>query len=246
MKKFNVSCSVLANIFSEGIEAENKTEAFQKFKEMFEGCNFVDWAEWNSDVEITESIDYSEKLNDVLKKMGLSDEYKVSNMSEVVYTHSDFTILSVNFKVLDKKGSEIATSGKVFFVVFCNGELFLPIKKSLGTNYEISFNYMNNDGVDTPSEMNLTKVFFTNGEETLAYTHSYKFLTFQYNGEPTLLGQRVDYITKKVGIEGLYVTNSDDYDLELTSSDKKIDFSASYNTKSSFIPERLTKIEAII
>ena len=25
MKKFNVSCSVLANIFSEGIEAENKT-----------------------------------------------------------------------------------------------------------------------------------------------------------------------------------------------------------------------------
>ena len=246
MKKFNVSCSVLANIFSEGIEAENKTEAFQKFKEMFEGCNFVDWAEWNSDVEITESIDYSEKLNDVLKKMGLSDKYKVSNMSEVVYTHSNFTILSVNFKVLDKKGSEIDTSGKVFFVVFSNGELFLPIKKSLGTNYEISFNYMNDGGVDTPSEMNLTKVFFTNGEETLAYTHSYKFLTFKHHGEPTLLGQRVDYIVKNVGIEELYVTNSDDYDLELTSSDKKIDFSASYNTKSSFIPERLTKIEAII
>ena len=249
MKKFNVSCSVLANIFSEGIEAENKTEAFQKFKEMFEGCNFVDWAEWNSDVEITESIDYSEKLNDVLKKMGLSDKYKVSNMSEVVYTHSNFTILSVNFKVLDKKGSEIATSGKVFFVVFSNGELFLPIKKSLGTNYEISFNYMNDGGVDTPSEMNLTKVFFTNGEDVLAYvpTSTNGFFTmYEEQGVPTSLGKRVDYIIKKTGIEGLYVTNSSDYDLELTSSDKKIDFSASYNTKSSFIPERLTKIEAII
>lgn len=249
MKKFNVSGSVLATIFSEGIEAENKEEAIQKFKDMFEGCNFVDWAKWEEDIEVTESIDYIEKLNDVLKKMGLSNKFKASNMSEVVYTHSNFTILSSNFIVLSHKGEKIGVSGNVFFVVFSNGELFLPINQSLGTNHEISFNYMDNDGINTLFEENLTKVFFANGEEVLAYVPVREkgfFVKYEDKGVPTFLGKRFNYIIKRTGIEGLYITKSSIYDLELTSSDKKIDFSASYKSEHDYIPERLTKIESII
>ena len=249
MKKFNVSGSVLATIFSEGIEAENKEEAIQKFKDMFEGCNFVDWAKWEEDIEVTESIDYIEKLNDVLKKMGLSNKFKASNMSEVVYTHSDFTILSSNFIVLSHKGEKIGVSGNVFFVVFSNGELFLPINQSLGTNHEISFNYMDNDGINTLFEENLTKVFFANGEEVLAYVPVREkgfFTKYEDKGVPTFLGKRVNYIIKKTGIERLYITSSSCYGLKLTSSDKKFDFSASYESPNDYIPESLTKIESII
>ena len=247
MKKFNVSGSVLATIFSEGIEAENKEEAIQKFKDMFEGCNFVDWAKWEEDIEVTESFDYIEKLNDVLKKMGLSNKFKASNMSEVVYAHSGFTILSSNFTVLSHKGEKIGVSGNVFFVVFSNGELFLPINQSLGTNYEISFNYMDNDDINTLFEKNLTKVFFSDGEDLLAYVPVMEIFTkYEYKGVPTLLGKRVNYIIKKTGIEGLYITKSSVYGLELTSSDKKFDFSASYKSANDYIPERLTKIESII
>ena len=151
--------------------------------------------------------------------------------------------------MLNHNGEQIATSGDVFFIVFDNGELFLPIKQSFfGNGYDISFNYMS-ENKEVPFEKNLTKVFFSDGEDVLAYvpTSTNGFFTmYEEQGVPTSLGKRVDYIIKKTGIEGLYVTNSSDYDLELTSSDRKIDLSASYKSENDYIPEMLTKIEAII
>lgn len=246
-KKFNVEGTVLTNIFANGIEAENQEEAIKKFKEKLESCDFVDWTDWH-DIEVSEVFDYSERVNKVLKKMGLDNQYKVLNMPEIVYDYGDFSLLSVQFKVLINE-IPIATSGKVFFIVFDNGELFLPIKQSFfGNGYDISFNYMS-ESKDVPFEKNLTKAFFTDGEDVLAYvpTSTNGFFTmYEEQGVPTSLGKRVNYIIKKTGIEGLYVTNSSDYDLELTSSDKKIDLSASYKSENDYIPERLTKIESII
>lgn len=247
-KKFNLEGTVLTNIFANGIEAENQEEAIKKFKEKLESCDFVDWTDWH-DIEVSEAVDYSERVNKVLKKMGLDNQYKVLNMPEIVYDYGDFALLSVHFKVLNHNGKQIATSGDVFFIVFDNGELFLPIKQSFfGNGYDISFNYMSKNK-EVPFEKNLTKVFFSDGEDVLAYvpTSTNGFFTmYEEQGVPTSLGKRVDYIIKKTGIEGLYVTNSSDYDLELTSSDRKIDLSASYKSENDYIPERLTKIEAII
>lgn len=248
MKKFNVQGTVLANIVANGIEAENKEKAIEKFKNMFEQNNLVDWTDWHNDIEVRETVDYTDRVNKVLKKMGLDNQYKVSNMPEIVYDYGDFSLLSVHFKVLVNE-IPMATSGNVFFIVFDNGELFLPIKQSFfGNGYDISFNYMSENN-DVPFINNLTKVFFTDGEDVLAYVPKIKngfFTMYEEQGVPTSLGKRVSYIIKKTGIEGLYVTNSSDYDLELTSSDKKIDLSASYKSENDDVPERLTKIESII
>ena len=249
-KKFNVQGTVLANIVANGIEAESKEEAIEKFKNIFEQSNLVDWTDWHNDIEVREAVDYAEKVNNVLKKMGLDNQYKVLNVPEIVYDYGDFLLLSVNFNVLNN-GRKIAISGDVFFIVFDNGELFLPIKQSPfvdGYVYQISFNYMS-ECKNVPFEKNLTKVLFSDGEDVLAYvpTSAIGFFTmYEEQGVPTSLGKRVNYIIKKTGIEGLYVTNSGDYDLELTSSDKKIDFSASYESETDYIPLRLTKIESII
>ena len=251
-KKFNVQGTVLANIVANGIEAENKEEAIEKFKNMFERSDLVDWTDWHNDVEAREAVDYAEKVNNVLKKMGLDKQYKVLNMPEIVYDYNYFLLLSVPFKVL-YNGRQIGTSGEVFFIVFDNGELFLPIKQSPfvdGYGYQISFNYMS-ECKNVKFEKNLTKVLFSDGEDVLAFvpvpsSKNGYFTTYEEKGVATSLGKRVNYIIKKTGIEGLCVANSDDYDLELTSSDKKIDFSASYKSENDYIPERLTKIEAII
>ena len=61
MKKFNVSGVVLANVFANGIEANTKEEAIEKYKNMFESKDFVDWADWH-DIDADEAIDYSEKV----------------------------------------------------------------------------------------------------------------------------------------------------------------------------------------
>lgn len=246
-KKFNVEGTVLTNIFARGIEAESQEDAIKKFKEKLESCDFVDWTDWH-DIEVSEVVDYSERVNKVLKKMGLDSQYKVLDIPEIVYDYDSFSLFSVNFKVLNQKGEQIATSGDVFFIVFPNGGgLFLPIKQSCFGN-DISFNYMK-ESKDVPFEKNLTKVLFTDGEDVLAYvpTKSNGFFTmYVQKGVSTSLGKRFDYIVKKTGMEGLYVTKSSDYDLELTSSDRKIDLSASYKSENDYIPERLTKIEAII
>lgn len=247
-KKFNVQGTVLANIIANGIEANTPEEAVKIFKDKFESLGIVDWTDWHKDIEASEVIDYSERVNKVLKKMGLDNEYKVMNMPEIVYDYGDFALLSVHFKVLNN-GAQIAISGEVFFIVFDNGELFLPIKQSFfGDGYDISFNYMS-ESKDVPFEKNLTKVLFSDGEDVLAYvpTSTIGFFTmYEDQGVPTSLGKRVHYIIKKTGVEGLYITKSDDYELNLTSSDKKIDFSASYKSENDYIPERLTKIESII
>lgn len=250
-KKFNVQGTVLANIVANGIEAESKEEAIKIFKEKFENLGIVDWTDWNKDIEASDVIDYSERINKVLKKMGLDNQYKVLNMPEIVYDYGDFSLFSVDFNVLANNVFPFSTSRKVFFIVFDNGELFLPITQSSFVDryvYEISFNYMS-ECKNVPFEKNLTKVFFTDGEDVLAYvpTSTIGFFTmYEDQGVPTSLGKRVHYIIKKTGVEGLYITKSDDYELNLTSSDKKIDFDASYKSENDYIPERLTKIESII
>ena len=83
-KKFNLEGTVLTNIFANGIEAENQEEAIKKFKEKLESCDFVDWTDWH-DIEVSEAVDYSDRVNKVLKKMGLDNQYKVLNMPEIVY-----------------------------------------------------------------------------------------------------------------------------------------------------------------
>jgi hypothetical protein len=248
-KKFNVQGTVLANIVANGIEAENKEEAIEKFKNIFEQSDLVDWTDWYNDIEVREAVDYADMVNKILKKMGLDYKYKVLNIPEIVYDYGDFSLFSVNFKVLSD-GRQIAISGEVFFIVFDTGELFLPINQSFFADgyYSISFNYMS-ESKNVPFKENLTKVFFTDGEDVLAYvpTASNGFFTmYEQKGVPTSLGKRVNYIIKKIGIEVMYVTNSSDYDLELKSLDKKIDFRASYKSENDYIPERLTKIESII
>lgn len=255
-KYFNVQGTVLANIVKNGIQAESKEEAIEQFKNMFERSDLVDWTDWRNDIEAIEAFDYTDRINKVLKKMGLDTQYKALNMPELVYDYGDFALFSVYFNVLVKE-KPIATSGKVFFIVFENGELFLPIKQSsykfinisnFGGGYDISFNYMS-ENKEVPFVRNLTKVFFTDGEDVLAYvpksTNGF-FTMYEEQGVPTSLGKRVNFIINKTGIEGLYVANSSVYDLELTSSDKNIDFSASYKSENDYIPERLTKIESII
>jgi len=53
-KKFNVQGTVLANIVANGIEANSKEEAIEKFTLMVESNRLVDWVDWH-DIEASET-----------------------------------------------------------------------------------------------------------------------------------------------------------------------------------------------
>ena len=82
-KQFNVQGTVLANIFVNGIEANTPEEAVKIFKDKFESLGIVDWTDWHKDIEVSEVIDYTEKVNKKKKKMGLNlNNHKSSNLQE--------------------------------------------------------------------------------------------------------------------------------------------------------------------
>lgn len=233
MKKFNVSGVVLANIFANGIEANSKEEAINKMKEMLENNRFVDWTDWH-DIDVSEVIDYSEKVREVLKIMGHSD-YKVIGVPEIVFEYDGFGLFTV---MVDCGNS----SGKVFFIELDNGEIYLPVVQRCTSM--ISLNYMCND---KPFEENLNKVFFSNGKKIVFFVPKVKaFASFEDDGIKSLFGQRIQFIIEKTGLDEWTVNTSDVFSLELTSADKNIDLDAEYENPLDIVPCRLTKIESII
>ena len=237
MKKFNVSGVVLANVFANGIEANTKEEAIEKYKNMFESKDFVDWADWH-DIDADEAIDYSEKVIDVLKRMELDGTYKVSGVPEIVFDCGDFLLFSVNFE-----SSLYPTIRNVYFIVM-NGtnEVFLPVVQ--GYNSIISFNYMCGN---KPFKDNLNKVFFSNGKDVLLYVPELdEFAPIVKNGTRTVLGNRINYIIEKANVNELNIVRSSVLSIVLTSNNKKIVLTAEYDSEVDEVPSRLTKIESII
>ena len=237
MKKFNVSGVVLANVFANGIEANTKEEAIEKYKNMFESKDFVDWADWH-DIDAEEAIDYAEKVSDVLKRMEIDCTYKVSGVPEIVFDCGDFLLFSVNFE-----SSIYPTIRNVYFIVMDGtNEVFLPVVQ--GYNSIISFNYMCGD---KPFKDNLNKVFFSNGKDILLYVPALdEFAPLEKKGTKTVLGNRINYILKKANVNQLSIVSSNELSIVMTSNNKKIVLNAEYDSEFDEIPYRLTKFESII
>lgn len=234
-KKFNVAGTVLANIFVNGIEANTPEEAIKKLKEKLESCDFVDWTDWH-DIDVSEVIDYTEKVNDVMRKMGILNSHKVVSIPEVVFEYEDFYLFSVNIEYC-------FVNSVLYFIVMKNdNEVYLPICKN--DTQLLYFNYMPND---KPFEDNLDKVFFSNGTKVIwSKPKSKEFITIEDDGVKTIIGSRLQFIMEKTGITELNINFSDAFSLSLTSEDKKCDLDAEYPTPIDYIPCRLTKIESII
>jgi len=232
-RKFNVEGTVLANIFVNGIEANRPEEAIKIFEEKFENLGIVGWTDWRKDIEVSEVIDYSEKVNDVLKRMGLDGTYKVSGVPEIVFEYDEFTIFSARFECLLN----------VYFIVFKGtNEVFLPVLQR--DNSFISFSYMCGD---KPFKDNLNKVFFSNGKDVLLYVPELdEFELLEQNGTKTVFGNRINYIIEKSNVNELNIVSSDVLSIVLTSNNKKIILNAEYESEVDTIPYRLNKIESII
>ena len=236
-KQFNVQGTVLANIFVNGIEANTPEEAVKIFKDKFESLGIVDWTDWHKDIEVSEVIDYTEKVNNVMRKMGLNlNHHKVVSIPEIVFEYADFYLFSVNIEYC-------LGNGVLYFIVMKNdNEVYLPICKN--DTPLLSFNYMFND---KPFEDNLDKVFFSNGTMVIwSNPKSKEFITIEDDGVKTIIGSRLQFIREKTGITELNINSSDVFSLSLTSEDKKCDLDAEYSSPIDYIPCRLTKIESII
>lgn len=240
MAKYNVSGVVHANIFWNGIEAETQEEAIKKLKDMLETCEFVDWTDWH-DIEVSEVLDYSKKVNDVLESLGLSDCYKAAGIPEIVYDYKDFDLFAVRLEnLVDTKEKPI--SGNVYFIVK-DGDVYLPFNQGFAYNKVISFNYMN--GAE-PFEKNLKKVFFSNGNKTISFSDNGDFKVLTDGGAKTMLGRRIQYIIAASGVCELYVTRESDEHIELATLDGKFSLVADYEKDYDDVPSQLTKIEHII
>ena len=235
-KQFNVEGTVLANIFVNGIEANTPEEAVKIFKDKFESLDIVDWTDWH-DIDVSEVIDYTEKVNDVMRKMGLNlNHHKVVSIPEIVSEYADFYLFSVNIEYY-------FGNGVLYFIVMKNdNEVYLPICKN--DTPLLSFDYMCND---KPFEDNLSKVFFSNGTMVIwSKPNSKEFITIEDDGVKSIIGSRLQFIREKTGITELNINSSDVFSLSLTSEDKNCDLDAEYSTPIDYIPCRLTKIESII
>lgn len=236
-KKFNVQGTVLANIVANGIEANTPEEAVKIFKDKFESLGIADWTDWHKDIEVSEVIDYTEKVNNVMRKMGLNlNHHKVVSIPEIVFEYADFYLFSVNIEYC-------LGNGVLYFIVMKNdNEVYLPVIQRCTSM--LSLDYMCND---KPSEENLNKVFFSNGKTVIwSKPNSKEFITIEDDGIKTIIGSRLQFIMEKTGITELNINSSDVFSLSLTSEDKNCDLDAEYSTPIDYIPCRLTKIESII
>lgn len=236
-KKFNVQGTVIANIVANEIEANTPEDAINIFKGKFESLGIVEWTVGYKNIEVSEAIDYTEKVKDVMRKMGLNlNHQKVVSVPEIVLEYADFYIFSV-------KVEYCLGNGVLYFIVMKNNnEVYLPICKD--DTPSLSFDYMCND---KPFEDNLYKVYFSNGTKVIwSKPSSKEFITIEDNGVKTLIGRRLQFIREKTGIAELHINSSDGFSLSLTSKDKKCDLVVDYRAPFDYIPCRLAKIESII
>lgn len=236
-KKFNVQGTVLANIVANGIEANTPEEAIKIFKDKFESLGIADWTDWDKNIKVFETFDYSEAVNHVMRKIGLNlNHHKVVSIPEIVFEYFDFYIFSVKLECW--LGARVL----YFIVMKNNNEVYLPVCKNQTSL--LSLDYMRND---KPFEDNLDKVFFSNGRTTIWLNPKSKdFITIEDDGIKTIIGRRLQYIMGKTGITELHINSSDVFSLSLTSEDKICDLDAEYSSPIDYIPYRLTKIESII
>lgn len=239
-KKFNVQGTVLANIAANGIEAENKEEAIEKFTLMVESNSLFDWVDWHN-IEASENIDYTSQVNAALYNSGYG--VKVVEMpKQVVEGTPEITNMIGKVEFWRCK----LNNGKNI-VVFIRGEkVFLPCNP---LNYFLVFDSDCCDAnkIKSPNDVFCYYWLSNNDVYTIAKDGTFMCI-YNTNGNKysSIFGQRLSNVRKHIE-DDVYVIRSSAYELNLGSvSETNVSYDAYFKESLDDVPQNIVMTKCIL
>ena len=239
-KQFNVEGTVLANIFVNGIEANTPEEAVKIFKDKFESLGIVDWTDWNKDIEVSEVIDYTEKVNNALYNSGYG--VKVVEMPKLVNKgKTDITDMIGEIEFWRCK----LNNDKTIVVLVHGDKVYLPCNP---LNYFLVFDSDCCEATKIKHPNDIFRYYWLDKNDAYTISKDGCFMCI-YNSEGKynpIIGQRLAYVRAAVD-DDVYVINSTAYELNLgVVDDENAAYDAFFEGSNDTIPLSITLTKRIL